>query len=85
MSKDMCSGRRLAGVLVVLLAFMGMTVVGCTEEFVGCEDDCGCVLLASYVDSDGDFFVDVFDDCGPIVTLGPFDTLEEAEEAFELF
>lgn len=78
-------GRRAASVLVVVAALISTTMVGCTEEFVGCDDPCGCVLLASYVESETEFMVDVSDECGLITSLGPFPTLEEAEEAFELF
>ena len=62
-------------------------------NFLGCVDPCGCTLFAEYLDiteitdagTTNGFVVDITDGCGLLASLGPFDTLLEAEEAFELF
>jgi hypothetical protein len=85
MTRHMRGGWRVAGILMLMLAVVSVMTAGCVEQYVGCDDACGCVLLAEYFDSNSEFFVNVSDECGPIVTLGPFPTSEQAEEAFELF
>ena len=85
MSKRVCLPRGVVGLLAVGLVVAGTMMAGCNEEFVGCVDPCGCVLAAAYQGEAETFYVEISNDCGLITTLGPFDTLGEAEEAFELF
>jgi hypothetical protein len=78
--------RWVIGLLAVAFAFFAVASIGCQEQLVGCDDPCGCTLFATYIEVDpGAFFLDVSDECGLIETIGPFATLLEAEEAFELY